>query len=201
MTAKAIRIVCLLAVLFTSLAAHAADYSDEQLLEIGKKAFERWAASKNSIQMVQILREEFAPLDDAQRTRAMVFWIYDLDAKSRYPGKHPSPSSCIVYAMMNDRTLVTDPSELKRMIAAENDPRNFFIMCAPASQFISYEKADFVKELSHMLFVHGQVADSDWGEMITPAFKDASYVAYGMIVKNLGTLGAKFAPPGREPSV
>lgn len=199
MITKHFNLVCLLVSLVLS-AAHAAIYSDEQLLGIGKKAFTKWGASKNAGEMIQILRDEFAPLDDAQRTRALVFWLYDLDANGKpgIRGRHPLPASSIEHAMREDPSLVSDPSELKHMMAGEKNGRKFYIMCFLADHFMRKHKADFVREISHMLHEHGPVAATEWGEMINPACGDASYIAYNAITNNLELMESNFVPPDKN---
>lgn len=176
----------------------AEEYSDTQLMETAKRIFTKSVAGKSAVKRIQIIRDEFAPLSQAQRTRAMVLWLYDLDAKSRRPGQHVYPGSPIRNAMAEDPELLADPSELKRMIAAENDPRKFYIMSAPASQLMHKQKADFVVEMSHMLFRHGPVASTVHSDYYRPYYEDASYAAYVMITGNLHTLEAGFVPPDEK---
>lgn len=199
MITKSFKVIFLLSALVLS-TARAAAHTDEQLLEISKGAFAKWGASKNANDMVRIIREEFAPLDDAQRTRAMVFWLYDLDANAKpgIRGRHPLPASSIEHVMREDPTLVTDPSELKTMIAGENNGRKFYIMCSLSDHFMRKQKADFVREMSHMLYEHGPVAATEWGEMINPACRDTSYIAYNAITNNLDLLGSDFVSPDKN---
>jgi len=133
-----------------------------------------------------------AHLTDAEKTRAMALRIFDLDAKDNGRMRFNAPSS-IQHVLMDDPSLISDPAELKKMIASETNPRKFFILASMADHFMNTQKADFVAEMAPMLFRHEPVAKMV-GEYYLESLTNASFFSYGMIIQNLKILNADFIP-------
>jgi hypothetical protein len=168
--------------------------TDSQLLEISQKAFELRKAVKNQNLAKEAIREGMANLSDAEKTRAMALRIFDLDAKDNGRMRFNAPSS-IQNVLMNDPSLITDSKELEAMIARETNARKFFILASMASHFMDTQKSDFVVEMAPMLFRHEPLAKmSVDSEYYFEGLSDASFFAYGMIVRNLKILNADFIP-------
>jgi hypothetical protein len=58
--------------------------------------------------------------------------------------------------LINDPDLIKDSSELRKLIATEEDPQRFFLLCRFAGYFFN-RGGTFIPEMSHMLFRHGSV--------------------------------------------
>jgi len=171
---------------------------DQKLLEIAHSAFDQSRAARNKNLGIQAIRDGMADLNDAEKTRAMALLIFDLDAKD-HGRMRDNPASLVEIALMEDPALIGDPAELKRMIAKEDGGRKFYILAAIAVQLMNSQKADFVAEMSPMLFRHGPVTKTSVdSEYYNEGLTDASFLAYGLIAKNLEILNTKFVPPDQS---
>ena len=178
------------------LVAREIELNDEELLEIAKSAFAEKFSVKNQKLGIEGIRRALEPLDDAQKTRAMMLRIFDLDARDG--GRmRPNPSSSVTNHLLLDPSLIEDPTELKRMLAEERDPRRFYILSALASHFMSSKKIDFVKEISPMLFRKEPLAKMH-GEYYVHSLTNSAYFSYDLIVKNLKLVSADFIPPAES---
>ncbi len=178
-----------------SLFCQSEEHSDKQLLEIAQQAFAKRIAEKNENLAIEAIREGMVNLSDAEKTRAMALRIFDLDEKDHGRMRSNAPSS-VEHVLMDDPSLITDSTELKRMIANENDARRFYILSAMAVQLMNSHNGDFVVEISPMLFRHEPLATTNVdSEYYNQGLTDASFGAYGLIVKNLQLLNANFVPP------
>jgi hypothetical protein len=178
----------------SSLLCRAEGYSDKDLLEIAQHAFDKRKAVKNEKLGIEAIREGMANLSDAERTRAMALRIFELDDKDQGRMRYNTTSS-VERVLKDDPSLITDSSELKRMIANEKDARKLFILASMANQLVESQKSDFVVEVAPMLLRHEPLARmSVDSEYYFETLSDASFFAYGMIVRNLKQLNADFIP-------
>ncbi len=179
----------------SSLHCHGEVYSDKTLLEIAQHAFDKRKAVKNEKLGIEAIREGMANLSDAERTRAMALRIFDLDDKDQGRMRYNTTSS-VERVLKDDPSLITDPSELKKMIVNEKDARKLFVLVSMANQLMESQKSDFVLEVAPMLFRHEPLARmSVDSEYYFENLSDASFFAYGSVIRNLKILNANFIPP------
>ena len=195
--------------LAVSLCRLAGAMTDEQLADRVKNAFEeakKISPNQESILVEHALRakrfgEMLADLSDEQKLRGMIALLRRGDESRRARGKpysfHAPGRSCMVIAENPD--LISDPSALKRMLAAENDPRKFFLMERLAMSLLRHHKTDFVPELSRMLFRDEICAVAEYDAMKLPT--SIGWQTYQAIVYNLQELGAGFRIPPRQPYI
>lgn len=182
----------------SSLLCHAESYSDKTLLEIAQHAFDKRKAVKNEKLGIKAIREGMANLSDAERTRAMALRIFNLDDKDQGRMRYNTTSS-VERVLKDDPSLIADPSELKRMIANEKDARKLFVLVSMAHQLMESQKSDFVLEMAPMLFRHEPLARmSVDSEYYFENLSDASFFAYGSVIRNLKILNADFIPPNEK---
>lgn len=188
----------LMVLIFASSPYCADGRTDEELVKIAYQTYEALRAETEQIR-ISAVRNSLEHLSDAERTRALALVTYDIAAK-KFGGRimNNAPSS-VKIMLEDDPELISDPTELKRMIAAETDPKKFFILVSMANQLIISHKSDFVVEMTPMLFRHEPPTSTDPdSEYYTPGLSDVSFLAYGMITKNLKALNADFTPPDEK---
>ncbi len=177
------------------LSAQAEPLTEAQLGEIGRTAFERRKEARGDAARIQTMRDALGDLNDVEKTQVLAFYIFSRDAKDgRMRAGYGAPAGDV---LMDDPSLITDPSELKRMLGAENDVRKFHLLSSMSEQIADAHKVDFIPEYSRMLFRHEPMAKMG-GEYIFENLTNASFFAYDGIVNNLKTLGAGFPPPDQE---
>lgn len=178
---------------FSVMHCRAEQLTDSQLLKISQNAFDQRRAVKSQILGKKAIQDGFAHLSDAQKTRAMVLRIFDLDANDNGRMRFNTTSS-MQNVLFGNPSLISDPTELKTMIKNETDARRFYILACMAGHFMRNYKSDFVVELAPMLFRHEPMAKIE-GEYYFKGLTDASFFTYGMITKNLRLLNADFIEP------
>ena len=181
---------------FAHLTLQARDYSENELLEIGRFAIDKRASAKGSEEEKAAFRNALNGLSDAQKIRAIAYRVLASDDDPRY-SMRSSNSSVAAYALGQDQELITDWSELRVMLKETKDPRKFFLIAGLIPWSNDEHKHDFVYELTHMLFADGRVA-KDEGEYTKEYANDVSEYAYTAIMGNLRVLGADFEPPSKD---
>jgi hypothetical protein len=183
-------------ILFFYQAIQARDYSENELLEIGKSAIDKRASAKGSEEEKAAFRNAFNGLSDAQKIRAISYRVLASDDDPRY-SMRSSNSSVAAYALGQDKELISDWSELRKMLIETRDPRKFFLIAGIIPWSNDEHKHDFVYELTHMLFADGRVS-KDEGEYTKSYADDVSEYAYSAIVGKLRSLKADFEPPAKD---
>jgi hypothetical protein len=171
--------------------------TDEELVKIAHQSHRIWMAETTAVRRTAAFRSSLQHLSDAERTRALILLTYDFATKKLGGRIMYNAPSMIDQMIGNDPTLISDPAELKRMIAAETDSKKFYILVSMAGQLIESHKADFVLEMTPMLFRNEPAADMG-GEYYFESLSNVSFLAYGMITKNLKALNADFTPPDEK---
>lgn len=172
--------------------------TNEDLVEIANKAFlarNNAGGLTNKEEAVKAFSNEFQDLEDAQRLKALVLYLYDIDKSDSRWSMSSSIFMGVAYALSDDPKFVSNWSSLRSMLASEKNPRKFFLLSRIASMAKSPDN-DFVAERTHMLFADGRVAKEE-GEYTKAYAHDVSLYAYSAIVANLKALDAEFAPPPR----
>lgn len=174
----------------------AKDYSENELLEIGRSAIDKRASAKGSDEEKAAFRNALNGLSDAQKIRAIAYRVLAFDEDPKY-NMRSFNSAVAAYALGQDQELITDWSELREMLKKVKDPRKFFLISGLIPWSNNEHKQDFVYELTHMLFADGRVS-KDEGEYTKSYADDVSEYAYTAIVSSLRSLGADFEPPAKD---
>lgn len=174
----------------------AENYSEKELLEIGKGAIEKISTAKSPNQEKAAFRNALIGLSDSQKIRAIAYWVLETDDDPKY-NMRSSNSAVPAYALGQDQKIITDWSELRNMLKETKDPRKFFLISGLVPWSNNEYKHDFIYELTHMLFADGRVA-KDEGEYTKDYADDVSEYAYAAIIGNLRMLGADFEPPAKD---
>lgn len=193
-----LRISSLIALLIsTALAVGQIDaVSDEELLDIGRKALKDHATAKGGESKKAAFRSALQGLSDAQKIRAVAYRVLASDDDPKHTMKS-SNTMAVAYALGQDRELVEDWNELREMLRRERDPRQFFLLSGLVPWSDNNVLHDFVFEFTHMLFADGRVA-KDEGEYTRAYAHDVSEYAYTAVIGNLRALGAEFEPPAKN---
>lgn len=142
----------------------------------------------------KVMQESLAHLSDAEKTRALALSVYELDKNRQFGMRYNTPF-LIVDLLEEDPSLITDPTELKAMIASETDARKFYILSSMARTLMdSIKGVDFIPEIAPMLYRNEPLAKMG-GEYVFERLEHASYFAYDVIGGNLRALGADFVAP------
>lgn len=174
----------------------AEEYTDDQLLGIGREAIRQRAEAKGSEREKEAFRKALQGLSDPQKIRAIAYRVLDSDNNPKYAMKS-SNSMVAAYALGQDRQLISDWSTLREMLREEKNPRKFYLLSGLTPWSRGDERHDFVFEFTHMLFADGRVA-KDEGEYTKSYAHDISFYAYKAIVNSLSVLGANFEPPSKD---
>jgi len=174
----------------------AREYSENELLDIGRSAFEERASAKGLDEAKTIFRNALNGLSDAQKIRAIAYRVIASDEDPKYNMKS-SNSMVAAFALGQDEELIADWSELREMLKEAEDPREFFLISGLIPWSSDERKHDFVGEFALMLFADGRVA-KDEGEYTKPYAGDVSEYAYSAILNSLRALGADFEPPAEK---
>lgn len=168
--------------------------SDEDLLITINDAIAKRYASHNQLKGIQIIQESLSHLSDAEKIRAMALEVYEMDKDRQFGMRYDTPS-LVTDMLGEDPLLIRDPSELKKMMANEKDPRRFFILASMAGKLmLSIKGADFIQEMSPMLFKHDPLARMG-GEYVFERLSNASFFTSDIITRNLKALNSSFPPP------
>lgn len=181
---------------FSHLNLQAENYSDSQLLEIGKSAIDKRASAKGPEEEKFAFRSALNGLSNAQKIRAIAYRVLASDENPKY-NMRSSNSLVAAYALGQDHELISDWSELRVMLKETKDPRKFFLIAGLIPWSRNEHKHDFVYELTHMLFSVGRVA-KDEGEYTKSYADNVSEYAYSAILSSLRSLKADFDPPSKE---
>lgn len=174
----------------------AEEYTDDQLLGIGREAIRQRAEAKGSEREKEAFRKALQGLSDSQKIRAIAYRVLDSDNNPKYAMKS-SNSMVAAYALGQDRQLISDWSTLREMLREEKKPRKFYLLSGLTPWSRGDERHDFVFEFTHMLFADGRVS-KDEGEYTKSYAHDISFYAYEAIVNSLSVLGADFGPPAKN---
>ncbi len=174
----------------------AAEYTDNQLLEIGREAIRQRAEAKGAEREKEAFRKALQGLSDSQKIRAVAYRVLDSDNNPKYAMKS-SNSMVAAYALGQDQQLISDWSTLREMLREEKNPRKFYLLSGLTPWTRGDKRHDFVFEFTHMLFADGRVA-KDEGEYTREYAHDVSEYAYQAIVNSLRALGADFEPPPKD---
>lgn len=170
--------------------------TDSELSKVAKSAFKARGEAKDDSEKIRTFRSSFDGLKDNEKIRAIAQSLFDLDEDPRW-----SMSNLIVmapsYALGQDPDLISDYSELRKMILLEGDPRRFYLLSSLVPWSTEQTKYDFISERIHMLFKDGRVA-KDEGEYTQSYSHDVSVYTYQVIMGNLKVLGADFEPPQKN---
>ena len=175
---------------------YAEDYSDAELLTAGRNAFQMRSQAKGSAEEINAFRIALDGLSDEQQIKAIGLQVLAFDEDPDYTMKS-SNSMVASYSLGKDPGLITDWTELGRMIQNEESPRKFYLLSSLATSKRSLKHNGFIAERMHMLFRDGRVA-KDEGEYTQSFSHDVSVYAYEAIVDNLRVLGAEFIPPAKD---
>jgi hypothetical protein len=93
--------------------------------------------------------------------------------------------------LKNDPNAIKDSSELRKLLATEDDPSRFFLLSKFSTSFI-IRGENFIPEESRMLFRHGRVAEQTNNTTYSKVLGDVSAYTYESIVNTLGFLHAPF---------
>lgn len=181
---------------FNCSALKAREYSENELLDIGRSAFEKRASAKGADEAKAIFRDALNGLSDAQKIRAIAYRVLAFDENPKYTMKS-SNSMVAAFALGQDQELIADWSELRDMLKEAKDPREFFLISGLIPWSSDERKHDFVGEFALMLFADGRVA-KDEGEYTKYYAGDVSEYAYDAILISLRALGADFEPPAEK---
>ena len=174
----------------------AEEYTDDQLLRIGREAIRQRAKAKGPEKEKEAFRKALQGLSDPQKTKAIAYRVLDSDNNPKYTMRS-SNSMVAGYALGQDRQLISDWSTLREMLREEKNPRKFYLLSGLVPWSRDDERHDFVFEFTHMLFTDGRVA-KDEGEYTKSYAHDISLYAYKAIVNSLRALGADFEPPAKS---
>ena len=169
--------------------------TDDQLLLVGKTAFQHRKEVKGDDARILEMRKDLEHLSDSEKTRSLALYIFDRDSED---GRMRAGASAPVdWVLGDDPSLITDASELKKMLHDESDARRFYLLSGMAAHLSETQKADFIPEYARMLFRNEPLARMH-GEYIFHNLGNASFYAYDAIVTNLKSLNADFTPPEQE---
>lgn len=174
----------------------AEEYTDDQLLGIGREAIHQRAEAKGSEREKEAFRKVLQGLSDPQKIRAIAYRVLDSDNNPKYTMRS-SNSMVAAYALGQDKQLISDWSTLREMLREEKKPRKFYLLSGLIPWSRGDERHDFVFEFTHMLFADGRVS-KDEGEYTKSYAHDISFYAYKAIVNSLSALGADFEPPAKN---
>ena len=191
-----LRVISLFFLIFAHLIVEAKDYSENELLDIGRSAIDKRASAKGSDEEKAAFRNALNSLSDAQKIRALAYCVLAFDDDPNY-NMRSFNSAVAAYALGQDQELITDWSELREMLKKTKDPRKFFLISGLIPWSSNEHKHDFVYELTHMLFADGRVS-KDEGEYTKSYADDVSEYAYAAIVGSLRSLGSDFEPPAKD---
>ncbi len=172
----------------------AKDFSESELLEIGRDALRQRAAIIDLERQKIVFRNSLQELSDAQRIKAVFYGALESE---NIPKFRMSNYSSVLTFLNRDTEWVRDWSSLRRMLIEEKDPRKFYILSKMVPFSTADQKFDFVAERAHMLFADGRVSKYE-GEYTPPYAADVSKYAYTVINGNLRALGAGFDSPSKK---
>ncbi len=192
MNAKLSKFITLLLLIGATLGL-ADSIPDEQLVELAKQSFIEVKAAKTEPECKKAVFDIFGHLNDSEKTRAVALRMFEFD---RNDGRlQHNTENVVMYVFDYDPNFISDPSELKAMMMSETNPRRLFLLASIANRLLITQKSDFVVEMAPMLFRHEPLARmSIDSEYYFENLSDASFFAYGMIVRNLKILNADFIP-------
>lgn len=152
------------------------------------RALERRAAEIDLQKQRLAFREALEGLPDAEKLRALALALYEYDRDPEW-AMSSRLGMGTAGALAQDPELISDYSELKRMIGSQQDPRKFFLLMSLVPR---NTRIDFLPEMAHMLLRDGRIS-KDEGEY-TPSYShDVSLYVYKSIVNDLGS--SRFQPP------
>jgi hypothetical protein len=192
MNTKLFKIITLMLLIGANLCL-ADSITDEQLVELAKESFIKVKAAKTEPECKKAIFDTFGHLNDSEKTRAIALRMFEFD---RNDGRlQHNADNVVMYVFDYDPNFISDPSQLKVMMMSETNPRRLFLLASIANRLMNTQSSDFVVEVAPMLLRHEPLArmslDSDY---YFETLSDASFFAYGMIVRNLEILNADFIP-------
>lgn len=170
-----------------------AQTTDEERAEIVQKMLDEstyllrnWESEEK--RYTEVLPEMFGGMPDDELTRHLAAWLF---VKT---GMHPFACMKLTSLLRAAPDVLTDSTELRRLLRNETDPRRFSLLCSLAGYFRGTHGEIFVNERVHMLFRKGKVAEG-FGEYRSRNFLDVSRGAYNGIVMDLRFAKADFDAP------
>jgi hypothetical protein len=165
-----------------------ADSLDNAVIELSKME-----VANNIDAIPPVATKHLKGFTDAERIRGIAIWLNRLDPAARIHGP-----AAMGRLLINDPQMITDSSELRKMLATENDPSRFFLLSCFSSYF-SQRGETFIVEESRMLFRHGRVAPQTNQSTYSSALFDVSAFTYEKIVGTLRALNTSYHESERLP--
>lgn len=157
-----------------------ADRVDEAVAELKAKT---WV--KNPQNVPPVASEYLSGYTDVERIRGIASWM-NRD-KTKYRVSVPTYAGNL---LLNDPNLIKDFSELRKLIATEEEPERFFLLCL----FSGYvpDGDTYIPEMSRMLFRHGRVSPPNSNTTYARVLGDVGAFTYQRIVDLLRFQNASF---------
>jgi hypothetical protein len=157
-----------------------ADRVDEAVAELKAKTWVR-----NPQEVPPVASKFLTGYTDAELIRGIAAWMSR--DKSRYRVNVPTYAGNL---LRNDPNLIKDFSELRKLIATEEDPEQFFLLCL----FTGYvpDRGTYIPEMSRMLFRHGRVSPPNSNTTSARFLGDVGAFTYHEIVVKLKNQNAAF---------
>lgn len=157
-----------------------ADRVDIAITELGQKTL-----INNPQEVPPVASRYLSGYTDAERIRGIAAWMNRNNSKYRVTA--PSDAGDLI---LNDPDAIEDFSELRKLIATEEDPERFFLLCL----FLGYvpDGETYVPEMSRMLFRHGRVSPQDNHTPYANVLGDVGAFTYERIVHLLKSQHAEF---------
>ncbi len=157
-----------------------ADRVDEAVAELKAKT---WV--KNPQEVPPVASKYLSGYTDVERIRGIASWMSR--DKTKYRVSVPTYAGNL---LLNDPNLIKDFSELRKLIATEEDPEQFFLLCL----FTGYvpDRGSYIPEMSRMLFRHGRVSPPNRNTTHARVLGDVGAFTYEKIVTKLQNQNAAF---------
>jgi hypothetical protein len=172
----------------------AREFSDAELLEIGRKALQDRANFIAPEKMKAEFHTALTGFSDDQRIKAVFYRALESE---KDPKANMSNYYSVISMLSSDGEWVQDWSQLRKLLREEQDPRRFYILSKRVPFWKAGKRFDFVTERTHMLFADGRVSKND-GEYTPHYARDVSKYADHFITYNLKGLKADFEPPPKK---
>jgi hypothetical protein len=155
---------------------------------------ERAEAGRQTEKKIAAVRSVLSHLSDAEKIRSLALAVYDYDNNPRFKMSWSNPHG-VTTILHQDPNLISDVSELRKMLTEERDPRKFYLLSKISNHLEKSQKINFILEHHKMLFEDGPVARPE-GEYTDEYFFDISIFAERRIRATLKMKG--LAAPERK---
>ncbi|MDA7888221.1 hypothetical protein N9A86_02410, partial [Akkermansiaceae bacterium] len=108
-------------------------------------------------------------------------------------GNRAATGNLIVRALTSNKHWISDPSELRMLIANEDNPRHYYLMVRLGASICSERGVDLIPIYFNSLFRDGRVTKEE-GEYTPDFADDVSKFAYSRIASKLKKKGAEYVP-------